>query len=790
MKKQDFNKGWTFHKDGQKGAAQFIDLPHDAMIHERRDPESAGGSAVGFFPGGVYMYEKTFPAPTEWREKCITFEFEGIYKNSKVYLNGQEAGGRPYGYSRFFVQADQFLKFGEENTIRVTADNAQMPNSRWYSGSGIYRPVILHVANKTHIDMDGVKVSTLSHAPARIQVETAANGGEITVKILDGDRVIATSSGASVEFTVANARLWSAETPNLYQYRVTLKEQGRIVDEAIGNFGIRKVEWSNKGLFINGQETKLRGGCIHHDNGILGAATYDNAEERRVRIMKEAGFNAIRSAHNPTSIALLDACDRYGMYVMDETWDMWYMHKNKYDYASDFNGWYQEDIRSMVAKDFNHPSVIMYSIGNEVSEPYQERGIQLTREMVDTIHKLDRNRAVTGGINLFIIDRASKGKGIYKEEGGRAGEEKTPKKKKRQASGSMFFNLIASMMGTQMNKMANSAGADKVASPCLDALDIAGYNYASGRYAMESTKHPERVIVGSETFPQDIANNWEIVKKYPYLIGDFLWTSWDYLGEAGMGAWSYDGASGFMKPYPYLVAGCGAIDILGNIGAPARYAAVVWGLEKQPFIGVRPVNHPGVQVTRAIWRGTNAIASWSWKNCAGNKANIEVYADAEAVELFLNAKSLGRKKLKAFKATYNTKYEPGTLRAVAYSKDGSQLSGSELISATGKTGIALRAEETAIRVGELVYVNINLVGENGVIESNDDHKLTVTVDGGKFLGFGSANPCTEERFDSGSYTSYYGRAIAVVQGTEAGKLTIRVSGEELEPAKATISVAA
>jgi beta-galactosidase len=785
MKKQDFNQQWSFYKQGSK-EVQMIDLPHDAMIHETRDPESAGGAAVGYFPGGVYVYEKTFNAPVEWREKCITFEFEGIYKNSKVYLNGQAAGGRPYGYSRFLVQADRFLMYGEENTLRVIADNAQLPNSRWYSGSGIYRPVHLLIANKTHIELDGVKVSTLSYAPAKILVETAANGGEISVEILDGEKVIATSSGASVEFSLENARLWSAETPNLYHCHVTLKENGQVVDEVSENFGIRRVEWSNQGLFINGQETLLRGGCIHHDNGILGAATYAKAEERRVRILKEAGFNAIRSSHNPTSKALLEACDRYGMYVMDETFDMWYMHKNKYDYASDFNDWYQEDIKSMVEQDFNHPSVILYSIANEVSEPYQARGVELTKEMVALIHSLDRNRAVTAGINLMIIHLASQGRGIYKDQEPKGRQDK--KVKKAAASGSLFFNLIASVVGTQMNKMANSGGADRAASPCLDALDIAGYNYASGRYAMEGKKHPDRVLFGAETFPQDIAKNWEMVKKFPYLVGDFMWTSWDYLGEAGMGAWSYGGRGGFEKPYPWIIAGSGAIDILGNIGAVAKYAAVVWGLEKKPYIGVRPVNHPGVRVTRAIWRGTNAIDSWSWKNCAGNPAEVEVYADAFAVELFINGKSLGKKKTKAFKATYKTRYVSGTIKAVAYDQDGRALSESELVSATGQTSIALKPETTAIQAGELVYVNIELVGENGVVESNDDRKLTVTVEGGKLLGFGSANPCIEERFDSGSYTTFYGRALAVVQGTNAGELTIRVSGEGLEPVLQKISV--
>jgi len=787
MKRFDFNRGWSFQKAGAD-RWQVVDLPHDAMIHETRDPKSPGGWAVGYFPGGIYVYEKRFDVPEDWQEKHVAFEFEGIYRNSKIYLNGQEADGRPYGYSRFFVQADPFLEYGQENIIRVVADNSQIPNSRWYSGSGIYRPVHLHIGNQTHIALDGVRISTLSYTPARVLVETAANGGEITVEILDGDGVIAAGGGASVELTVENAKLWSAETPNLYQCRVTLRKDGEVVDEVTESFGIRLVEWNNKGLFINGRETLLRGGCIHHDNGILGACAYDKAEERRVRILKEAGFSAIRSAHNPTSKALLDACDRYGLYVMDEAFDMWYMHKSKYDYACDFDDWYLEDIRAMVEKDYNHPSVIMYSIGNEVSEPYEDRGMGLTREMVDYVHSLDRNRAVTAGINQFLIFMASKGMGIFKEEG-RSFEARPQQEKKQRASGSLFFNVAASLIGPIMGKIPNLGAADRVTSPGLDALDIAGYNYAAGRYPLEGKKHPNRVVVGAETFHHDIAKNWAMVTKYPYVIGDFMWTSWDYLGEASIGAWAYDGSGIMNKPYPWLSSECGAIDILGRPGAPSRYAAMVWGLEEKPYIGVRPLNHPGVRPAKGLWRGSNALDSWSWKNCDGNKAEIEVYADAYEVELFMNGRSLGRKKLKDFRAIYKTQYAPGSIKAVAYDRDGNQVSESKLVSATGKTGISLTTEDTSIEPGELVYVHVSLVGENGIVESNDDKRLSLTVDGGQLLGFGSANPCTEERFDSGSYTTYYGRALAVVRaGLEAETVQITVSAEGREPQVLTIPV--
>lgn len=778
MKRQDFNQGWKYHKEGSDHL-EAVTLPHDAMIHDTRDPESPGTHANAYFPGGVYIYEKTFDVPKEWKGKHILFEFGGVYKNSKVFINGQEAGGRPYGYVPFTVCADGFLKYGEENTIKVVADNSKLPNSRWYSGGGIYRPVSLIMAEQTHIAWEGVHISTLSHNPARIQVETKANGSDVRVEILDDGKTVAMGSGTDITFEIPDAKLWSENSPKLYQCHVTLAENGCIVDEVTENFGIRKIEWSKKGFFVNGKETLLRGACIHHDNGVLGACTYAKAEERRIRILKENGYNAVRMSHHPAGRELLDACDKYGMYVMDETFDMWYYHKNKYDYASDFNEWYLEDIRAMVEQDFNHPSVVMYSIGNEVSEPYKPEGVAKAKEMIAYIHGLDKNRAVTGGMNLMIMYMASKGKGIYKEEGGRAGEEKQGKNKKKnkeQASGSLFFNIMVSMIGTGMNKQANSDKADQVTSPVLDALDIAGYNYASGRYPLEGSKHPDRIVVGSETFPQDIAKNWEMVKKYPYLIGDFMWTGWDYIGEAAIGSWNYEGVTMQSVPYPWLLADVGAIDIIGTVGAQAKYASMVWGLEKKPYIGVRPVNHPGKRVSKAVWRGTNAFASWAWKNCEGNKAEVEVYADAAYVKLYINGKGVGKKKIKEYRAMFKTRYQPGTLTAVAYDASGNEISRSVLRSATGRTKLSVVPEEKEVRAGEIVYLDISVVGENNIVESNDDRTLCATVENGELLGFGSAKPNTTERFDSGTYTTYYGRALAVVRSREAGKLRVCVSG--------------
>jgi hypothetical protein len=788
MEKINFCEGWNFKRHKME-CTELVNLPHDAMILESRDPNSPSGSAGAFFPGGVYEYEKSFLVPDDWADKFVTFKFEGVYKDSTVYINEKETGGCAYGYSQFYVHADKFLWYGKENRIRVIVHNDDQPNSRWYTGSGIYRPVWLLISGKNHIDIDGIKISTLSYSPARIRVDTSHTGGDtILVQVLDKEEPVAEVQGKSVKLVIPNAKLWSDTTPDLYQCRVTLMENGKVIDATTETFGIRLVKWSEKGLFINGKEVLLRGGCVHHDNGILGARSYAESEDRKARILKKAGFNAARSSHNPASPALLDACDKYGLYVMDETWDMWYGHKSKYDYASGFMDNYKSDIKAMVDRDFNHPSVIMYSIGNEISEPHEEKGIALTKEMTEYIHSLDTNRAVTCGVNLWLIDIAGKGKAMYKEGGGLSADN-DKKKKQPSLNSSTLFNFITSMVGTGMNKKGNSKSTDRATSPCLDLLDIAGYNYASGRYPIEGKLHPGRIVVGAETFPQDIAKNWAMVRKYPYLIGDFLWTAWDYLGETGLGTWAYtDDGRGFNKPYPWLLAEAGAIDILGNIGAEAEYAATVWGLRKKPFIGVQPINHPGVTPAKMVWRGTNAIASWSWYGCDGNKALIEVYADADYVELLLNNHRLAIKKIKDYKAVFKTHYLPGTLTAVAYNAKKQELSRSTLVSATDQLRILIVPEKETVKAGELVYVDVLLVGENGVVESNADTKLTVTVEGGDLLAFGSANPRTEENYNAGSFTTYYGRSQAVLRSKQQGTTAISVQGKNLETVQAVIVV--
>ena len=783
MRAVKFNDNWTFRKQGEEENYQ-VTIPHDASFFEGRDADSPGGSPNAFFKGGTYEYEKSFFAPSDWQGGNIEFQFEGVYQDAKVYLNDEPVGGCAYGYSEFWVNVTKSLNYGQDNILKVVADNSDLPNSRWYAGAGIYRPVTMWIGAENYIKSHGVKITTLSAETGTIRVETDCNSGDVKIEILDDGKVVATDTGSITEITVPNVKIWSAEMPYLYECRVTLIDNGKVVDELTERFGIRSLAWSTKGFFVNGQETLLRGGCVHSDNGILGAASYPKSEYRRVKLLKEMGFNAIRVSHNPASESMITACDELGMYVIDETWDMWYTVKSKYDYGLKFMENYRFDIESMVARGYNHPSVIMYSIGNENSEPATKKGVDLAHVMAGYVRELDPIRPVTAGTNLFVIRRSANGNAIYAEGGGL----NNSKEEKVKKMNSTMFNLMTSFVGTGMNKAANSKKADEITKPVFEALDIAGYNYASGRYKMEAKENPNRIIVGSETFPQDIAKNWKMVEELPYLIGDFMWTAWDYIGEVGLGAWAYtkDGKS-FNKPYPWLLADTGAFDILGTPNGEAFLAKTVWGLSEKPIIAVQPVGYD-VKPAKAVWRGTNAIPSWSWKDCDGKSAIVEVYSDAAVVELVLNGKQVGKKRPKDCVAKFKVNYRSGTLEAIAYNQNNQEISRDVLSSAVGNLQVQAVAEETNITVGDIVYVSVDLVGENGVTESNADVKLTASVDGGTLLGFGSANPRTVDDFTKGEYTSYYGKAQAVVRADEARTIKLTINAEGFGSQVVTINV--
>lgn len=783
MKRKSFEGNWLFGEAGRE--LHSVSLPHDAMQEQGRKAGAPSGAGGAFFLGGNYIYEKNFMAPEEWKEGTQIIEFEGVYPNAKVWLNGAELGGCCNGYSGFYVTLTG-LEYGKENRIRVQVDNTELPNSRWYSGAGIYRPVWLWEGGFEYIAIDGVRVTTLDYKEGIICVDVEAvkdnlSDEDLEIRVYEKERLAAQENGSHVQIRINEPRLWSADTPYLYRMEVVLKDRERILDVCETMFGIRQIAWSNQGFFVNGESVLLKGGCVHHDNGILGARSYKESEWRRIGRLKRFGFNAVRSAHNPLCRAAVEACDALGMYVMDEAWDMWDKPKNPYDYARYFMANYESDLKQMVQKDYNHPSVIMYSIGNELTEPSKPEGVSLAGKLADTVRKYDTTRPVTAGINLTLLLLASMGIDLTVS----ASDSEENDRQEKKNMNSTEYNKMVSEQGNSLVQAAASPGADQAASPVLELLDICGYNYALSRYEMEKDIHPERIIVGSETYAYDIARAWVMVKKYPYIIGDFMWTAWDYLGEVGIGSWYYgkDG-SGFEKAYPWLLADTGAMDILGNDGAEAGLAAVVWGARKTPYIAVTPANHPGIVPIKAMWRGTNALPYWSYAGCDGNPVEIRVYTGAAEVEVMVNGESIGRKAVQEYTAVFETKYRTGCVKAIAYSESGAAVAESELHSADSELTVRIQKEELPAE-GNIMYLDIDIVGGNGMVECNADETLSVSVEGGKLLAFGSANPKTEEDFLDGVYRTYYGRSQAVVL-SEQERIKVIVRSERFGEIEAEV----
>lgn len=805
VKKIDFNQAWTFCRVGEETVKREVMIPHDAMISEKRTEDSAGGINTGWFEGYDYIYEKEFEIPDEYEKQEISFEFEGVYHNAEVYLNGEKAAYRPYGYTNFYIDADPYLKYGEKNQIRVIAHNADQPNSRWYSGAGIYRPVWMYVRPKQHILRNEIRVRTLSVDPAVIEAEVNTNApGKVKLEVIadaGSDVIIAaeihTDWKLTKQFEIPDAKLWSVNTPNLYQLRVTFvaeQENGQNkcmeTDQEEVIFGIRTLKWDKEtGITINGERVILRGACIHHDNGVLGACCYPDAEARKIRILKENGYNAIRSAHNPCSKALLEACDRQGMLVMDEFVDVWYIHKTEYDYVNYFKEWWKQDLKDMVEKDFNHPSVILYSIGNEVSETAQKKGIHLTKTMTEYLHRLDDSRPVSCGINIFFNFLSSIGFGVYsdkkaKKEAEQA--EKTKGKKKKKAVGSQFFNDLAGLMGSGFMKTgATFYGCDVKTRGTFANMDIAGYNYGIKRYQHDLKKYPERLILGSETFCDDAYTFWEMAKKNPRIVGDFVWAGMDYLGEVGVGSWEYrDYAPEFNHGPGWITAGSGRIDLTGKPLAEAGYTKTAFELTNRPVIAVRPVNHTGEKHSPSAWKMTNAIESWSWEGCEGKVAEVEVYARAARVDLFLNGKKVGSNTLKnSCDTRFKVEYQPGMLETVVYNQKGKEISRNTLYTAGKETELRAIAEEQSVQKDHLAFIRLQYTDKNGTVKPLKRGILKVSVKGGKLLGLGNACPYNEIGYCTNETDTYWGEALAVVQADGSGDVVLEVQeidGEQLK----------
>ncbi|WP_138750754.1 glycoside hydrolase family 2 TIM barrel-domain containing protein [Paenibacillus sinopodophylli] len=793
MIRQTFNQDWnagphTSFTNMRPGETVPVTLPHDMTITKERDPQAVSSEKKGYYPDGTYDYTKKFVVPADYKEKRVTFEFEGVYSNAMVYINDDYAGQHPYGYSNFYIKADRFLKYGEENEIKVVTRSYD--DSRWYTGTGIYRNTKIIVANPVHIAMDGIKISTpdISSGRAVVTVATAVeNEGmnvqatRILTEILDSVGLVVASDSAPLtafagetvtsrqRMVVREPKLWDVDSPSLYTCRIKLMDGDQVLDEEETTFGIRSLSLDAvDGLRINGEVVKLRGACVHHDNGVIGAATIDRAEERRVEILKEAGFNAIRSSHYPMSKAMLQACDRIGMLVMDESFDVWTTNKSAYDYSLSFPLWWEKDIEAMVHKNYNHPSVIMYSIGNEVPEAGSPHGAAWGRKLAEKVRSLDHTRYVINSVNglLSVIKQI-----MALSQGKMDGN---------------FNNTLGGSAADMMKLVNKSELVTNATSESFAAVDVAGYNYADSRYEMDKELFPNRIICGSETFPKDIADNWKLVKENGHVIGDFTWTGWDYLGESGIGKISYEEETsnrhGMFGEYPWLTAYCGDIDIIGNRRPASYYREIVFGLRNEPYIAVLRPAHYGEKVNTSSWGWSDSVSSWSWDGYEAKPVQVEVYSAADEVELLVNGEVVGKVgagEANKFKAEFETVYISGEIVAVAYT-DGQETGRTVLKSAGNTEKLLVEVDRSEIEASDrdLTFITVTIADENGILKPLADRNVTVTVEGsGVLQGFGSANPKLEGNFFDSTQKTYDGKVLAVIRPTSSGIIHVSFNAE-------------
>ncbi len=816
MIKQKFNTGWIFQV-GDGGALSGllggggpkpkpVTLPHDAEIETPRSGDDVvTTSGNGFFHPDNYVYTKKYTP--EDASKSYVLEFEAVYQNALVYVNGVFVQKHPYGYGNFYADITNFLHFGEENEIKVLVRN-HMPSGRWYTGGGIYRDVNLMVADRLHIAPDGVRLATtdLDEEFAKVRVDTdleykglGVRNAWLTIQLFDANGAEAAADTMQVTMIEGKAgtyrqwlmvekpHTWDADDPYLYTYKATLKDGDTVVDEECGIFGIRTVKVDvRRGLRINGKTVNLAGGCVHHDCGITGAADYAHAQEIRVRNLKKAGFNALRSSHYPMSRRMIEACDRLGMYIMDEFADVWTSTKVEGDYGMQMSDWWQYDVDNIVRKDYNHPSVILYSIGNEIPEIGNPLSTQWGKLLSDRLRELDDTRFTVNSMNtmLAVMDRMPQ---IIGEIMAAQGVDVSAMQQQAEAGGdapAMEINSMMSNLQDIMSLVGNGEASGKAVVEACGQVDISGFNYSALRYEPDHEKWPNRVIMGSETYPGDLDFNWALVEKLPYVIGDFDWTAYDYLGEAGIGSIAYGEASqSFYAPFPMKSAYCGDLDLLGDPQPVAYWREIVWGRRTAPYIAVQHPEHFGEKVKMSQWRMTDSIRSWNFDGFEGKPVKIEVYADADEVELFVNGDSVGTAAVgtrKTFIADFETTYRAGRIEAVA-KKNGVETGRDVIETADAASVNAPAADVDCIPADgtDIGYVEICMTDAAGRLNPECAVPVTVKVEGaGELAGFGSANPCSAENYFDGTAKPFGGRLRAAVRGTgEAGTMTVTLSAD-------------
>lgn len=786
MEKLSFNEDWKIRRLGSSEEPKSISVPYDAMITEERGQTSKGGKNIGFFMGYDYEYTKTFLVPEEDREKDLFLEFEAVYHEATVYVNGIKAAFHENGYIGFTVPLNGLVRYGEENEIKVVALNSDQPNSRWYSGTGIIRPVSLLVCPKRRIVPSSLRIETLGIAPAKIRITLSVTAsGTLSYSLQDpsGKTVLSRSLPAEKDFTaeetVPEAKLWSAKTPDLYV--LSLDFEG---DKEEETFGIRTLSLSQeKGLLINGEPTVLYGACLHHDNGLIGAVDDESFSFLKIRSLKDLGFNAIRCAHNPVAKSILKACDILGMYVMDEYVDCWITHKTQYDYVRVLKTAYPEDLKALAEKDFNHPSVIFYSLGNEVGESSKPEGIEIFKAMRDTLRSYDSTRYITCGINIFFNWLYAHGLGVYSDK--KSAEEAKTNGKKKKSVGSEFFNELAGHLGAGfMKTMATMSGCDRKTKKIFAEMDAAGYNYGIKRYGHDFRKYPDRFILGSETFCHDLRAFLRLSGRYPRLLGDFIWAGIDYLGECGVGAMVYDDYCPAKQGDPgWMGAGSGRLDITLRENGECEYVKAMLG--KEPIgLAAEPVCFRRHHHSPSAWKMTNAEPSWSYRGEEGKKTLVEAYTLSPRVALYLNGKLLGQKKTdKNGMAFFKVRYQDGTLKAVALDQDKKEVGEKTLLTGEEKTVLTFKAVQDMVRTSDLLFLRIRLSDPSGIIKANLRDRITIlSAENATLLGFGSGNPYCREGYQNAFADTYYGECLAIFRPT--GKGPIRITAESPKYGKA------
>jgi beta-galactosidase len=793
-REQSFDSGWLFYRGDAPEAEKpgfsdsswrTLDLPHDWSIEDLPPrPEAAGKNAPGtsspiqtgpfdfeFSPGkestgwvvgGTGWYRKHFSAAKLPPSTHVEAVFDGVYMNAEVWLNGALLGNHPYGYVGFAFDLTPHLKRDGDNVLAVRVRN-EGRNSRWYSGSGIYRHVHLNVTRGVRIPLWGIQVTTpdVTKESAMVKVVTRVeNPGESTESIVvrlrlfdpdgielgmrEGVKSVGKEDRAEVALALAvlEPKLWSPKSPRLHRAEIEVVSGETVLDSMSVLLGIRSIEVDAlHGLRINGETIKLKGGCVHHDNGVLGAAAIDRAEERRVELMKRNGFNAIRTSHNPPSPAFLNACDRLGMLVIDEAFDMWKVAKNPEDYHTYFAEWSDRDLESMILRDRNHPSVVFWSIGNEIPERADPEGVEIAERLSAAAKRLDPGRPVTAAICGFW------------EKPGRT--------------------------------WADSA-------PAFKHLDVGGYNYEWKQYEPDHELFPQRVMMGTESFAVDAFENWQMVEKHPYVIGDFVWTGMDYFGESGLGHASLSGdKKEALMPFPWFNAWCGDIDVIGGKKPQSYYRDVVWGNSKLEMAVQRPIPAGQTEVL-SIWGWSDELRSWTWPGAEGKALTVRVYTVGDMVHLMLNGKQIGTRQVSPetkLKAEFEIPYVPGELKAVAL-KDGKEIA-VLAFKTTGKPWkLALKADRAQIHRSrnDLSYVTVEVRDQAGNVVPDAAVPVTFSLKGAAELaGVGNANPKDMASFRQSRRTTFRGRCLAVVRPTgTAGDITLRAEAEGLAPATLVI----